>query len=530
LCGCRIGFDEGTSTKLIAKISANHDVAIATLDARLAFATLDPQALQAIPSDGGPVTLPATTTLPLPEASGALTITLDAIDGDGRKLSAAATTGVIAGTDATVELELGNGLPDSCFDGVANAGEVDVDCGGPCPACSVGRACLTASDCATGFCPAGTCQLATGLPSWIRMPDAPVGRIGAAVTLGQDGLLYVYGGSLNDGVTDYAEVDVFDSEREVWGSAPLLTLAHERLGGAIDGHGTIYAIGGSYGASVESFTPGQSQWDSAPALPNGRRGIVAVTDRSGMVYAFGGSDGPNNYADALMLTPSGWLSRTPMPDPHAQGAGALATDGKLVVVGGYLQINVLTNTAVAFDPAANTWSALPPMLHTRSDLAAVTAPDGRIYAIGGFAGTVGLFFVEAMSPGAGWVDVDPVAFDRDSCAAALAPDGRIILVGGRSPPIGDGRVEVEAYGPRVQLGAPTAGAGDVVSIAGSNFAPNATVRIYFDGLPVELSATDAIGTLTSTTVQLPMTTPGAHAVRVIDDRSGYPITKHLSVQ
>ncbi len=45
----------------------------------------------------------------------------------------------------------------SCTDGVRNGGERDVDCGGTCPRCALGRACVGDSDCAAGACLGGLC-------------------------------------------------------------------------------------------------------------------------------------------------------------------------------------------------------------------------------------------------------------------------------------------------------------------------------------------------------------------------------------
>ncbi len=47
-----------------------------------------------------------------------------------------------------------------CTDGVANAGESDVDCGGPCAPCSAGASCLSTSDCQSGICTDQICEAA----------------------------------------------------------------------------------------------------------------------------------------------------------------------------------------------------------------------------------------------------------------------------------------------------------------------------------------------------------------------------------
>lgn len=50
--------------------------------------------------------------------------------------------------------------PDSaptCTDGVKNGSETDVDCGGSCGRCNVGKTCTSRDDCTTAFCSSGTC-------------------------------------------------------------------------------------------------------------------------------------------------------------------------------------------------------------------------------------------------------------------------------------------------------------------------------------------------------------------------------------
>ncbi len=45
----------------------------------------------------------------------------------------------------------------SCFDGVKNGPESDVDCGGDCPACERGQSCGVPDDCYSGRCAEGLC-------------------------------------------------------------------------------------------------------------------------------------------------------------------------------------------------------------------------------------------------------------------------------------------------------------------------------------------------------------------------------------
>jgi len=50
----------------------------------------------------------------------------------------------------------------SCSDGIKNAAETDVDCGGPtCDTCALGEQCGGNADCASGLCQAGVCSAVT---------------------------------------------------------------------------------------------------------------------------------------------------------------------------------------------------------------------------------------------------------------------------------------------------------------------------------------------------------------------------------
>ncbi|HMR10676.1 MAG TPA: hypothetical protein PKA88_33090 [Polyangiaceae bacterium] len=45
----------------------------------------------------------------------------------------------------------------SCHDGIKNGPESDVDCGGDCPPCALGKTCSSARDCVSGRCADGEC-------------------------------------------------------------------------------------------------------------------------------------------------------------------------------------------------------------------------------------------------------------------------------------------------------------------------------------------------------------------------------------
>lgn len=53
----------------------------------------------------------------------------------------------------------------TCTDAVRNGGESDVDCGGPCAACADGRGCSSEADCVSGVCDDGVCVATSAAPT-----------------------------------------------------------------------------------------------------------------------------------------------------------------------------------------------------------------------------------------------------------------------------------------------------------------------------------------------------------------------------
>ena len=70
----------------------------------------------------------------------------------------------------------------TCTDGEQNGDETDVDCGGSCPACGVGKACATDQGCASfGVCDGQRCRAAASCDEVrARYPTAPDGAYSIA--------------------------------------------------------------------------------------------------------------------------------------------------------------------------------------------------------------------------------------------------------------------------------------------------------------------------------------------------------------
>jgi hypothetical protein len=151
-------------------------------------------------------------------------------------------------------------------------------------------------------------------------------------------------------------------------------------------------------------------------------------------------------AVTVLATANTWTSLAPMAGgPRGDLGAATGSDGRIYAIGGFA--GVWLDRVEAYDTAANTWTTEAPMPGGgRSELAVATGPDGRIYAIGGFDSTsTPLDRVEAYDPTTNtWTTEAPLpGGGRFRLAAATGPDGRIYAIGGEdsSGPV----ATVEAY-------------------------------------------------------------------------------------
>jgi hypothetical protein len=448
------------------------------------------------------------------------------------------------GADFASEDLVGADLTTNCSDGQLGFGESDVDCGGPCTPCDLGRKCNVAGDCTTGTCEVGRCELTSGPPSWVIVTTsgtAPNTRNDVALERSADGNLVLAGGISGSGNFFYDDSDKLD----------VTTLA----------------------------------WSALNNLANNRGGPVATASAT-TVYVLYGADGSSTFrADYERHATGTTWSTSAQPTYSISHAGGVFANNKIYVVGGRDAAGVI-KTVRSFDPAGTTFDSNPPALAVARARAGVTlGPDGRIYAIGGWDGTSSLASGEAAMPGGAWAAIAAMPQPRVATDAVLAPDGRIYVTGGAdlatgtvwktviaytagAAPTGDrwtnvaslsesryrhgaavggdGRIYViggsalfgttgvvEAYGPRITAAPNNAAAGGTTSVTGSNFAKQATVSFSLGsatGAVIGTGTTDVNGDLPATTVTIPGDT-GAGATRLFarDNRSRYPVSVAFTV-
>ncbi|MCC7123654.1 MAG: kelch repeat-containing protein [Acidobacteria bacterium] len=199
-----------------------------------------------------------------------------------------------------------------------------------------------------------------------------------------------------------ANVYVYDPTVDRWTTGPEIPAGRRRGGaGAVLHNGEIVVIAGITNGHydghvrwVDAFNPRTGQWRVLPDAPRARDHFHAAII-GGRIYAAAGrrSSAATNQTfeltvpevDVFDLASSRWSTlpaASNIPTPRA-GAGAVALNGRLIVLGGESGGQELAHADVEeLDPATGRWRALQPLAMGRHATQAVLH-DGRIYLASG---------------------------------------------------------------------------------------------------------------------------------------------------
>lgn len=336
-------------------------------------------------------------------------------------------------------------------DSAATCGDRCAPCAAPdhAEAVCVNQSC--GSTCQVGYqSNGGVCVLR----HWTTGTHLPKERIEAATTTGNDGRIYVLGGS---SLSESGAALVYTPSADRWDEIASPT-PRSQAAAATGGDGRIYLIGGRFDGNAlgtaEVYTPDTNSWASLPAMPTPRENVHAATGADGRIYVMGGDNVPTTttlFKTVEVYSPQSntWTTAAPMPTGRTDHA-VVAVGGILYAIGGDAG-----GTMDAYDPASNTWSSRAPLRTPRGQFAAAVGPDGRIYVMGGFLmgpgsteDPTGMTSVEVYTPATNsWATIAGMPTGRFELTAATGGDGRIYAMGGRDGFSGPRFSTVEIYQP-----------------------------------------------------------------------------------
>jgi N-acetylneuraminic acid mutarotase len=213
----------------------------------------------------------------------------------------------------------------------------------------------------------------------------------------------------------------------------------------------VYVIGGFNAQGqptniVEVYNTKNSTWTLAAPLPHPLHHTAAATSFDGKIYVVGGFlDSQWNPSNKLFIydpPKNQWHEAKQMPTARGSLTASFV-DGILYAVGGQSFLSsssspsgILT-TNEAYDPSSNTWKTKAPMLTARHHAASAVV-NGKLYVIGGrvagISPTVNVDVNEVYDPGKNtWTSLASMPSKRSGIAAANFDSVSIYVLGGEEP-------------------------------------------------------------------------------------------------
>jgi WD40 repeat protein len=233
---------------------------------------------------------------------------------------------------------------------------------------------------------------ATG--QWIITQPIFAHGVTHTATLLKDGRVLVMAGAIQSGTGGPDDrVEIFDPKTNRWQQAAL----HENTGGnhtaTLLPDGRVLIAGGSADPAI--YDPASDTWQPAGSLAVERCFTRAVLLQDGRVLLIGGllPQGGTALNSVEIYDPASnaWRQAAPLAQARFEHTGTLLPDGRVLVTGGtrlwdaWDDPGAFLSSVEMYDPASDTWSALPPLQQARVEHTATLLPDGRVLVTGGHA-------------------------------------------------------------------------------------------------------------------------------------------------
>jgi N-acetylneuraminic acid mutarotase len=215
-------------------------------------------------------------------------------------------------------------------------------------------------------------------------------------TLLKDGRVLVMAGTIQSGSASPDDrVEIFDPETDRWQRAAL----HENTGGnhtaTLLPDGRVLIAGGSADPAI--YNPGSDTWQATSSLTVERCWAKAALLQDGRVLLIGGILLPQegtvlNSVEIYDPASSSWQEAAPLAQARFDHTATLLPNRGVLVTGGarlwetsWDDARAILNSVEMYDPASDTWSALPPLQQARAEHTATLLLDGRVLVTGGRA-------------------------------------------------------------------------------------------------------------------------------------------------
>ena len=212
-----------------------------------------------------------------------------------------------------------------------------------------------------------------------------------------------------------------------------------------DGNGGILQSAEVFDPATDTFSPLTASGKTELQTP--RAAAAAATLPDGQVLIAGGYDGSDYLQTAELFNPATdtftALAASGTTELRTARAGATATalpDGQVLIAGGYNGTSGILQSAELFNPATDTFTALTgsgnELQTARAGASAAALPGGQVLIAGGYGNSGYLQSAELFNPATDTFTALPASGNtelqtaRYGAAAAALPDGQVLIAGG----------------------------------------------------------------------------------------------------
>ena len=205
----------------------------------------------------------------------------------------------------------------------------------------------------------------------------------------------------------------------VWGGARTATLLR-------DGTVLVRGDGGS-----ELYDPDSGTWTATRSKPAQRHSHAAILLPDGMVLVAGGHVEGDTVTDSAELydpATGSWTATASMDPPLYPITATLLVDGTVLVVGP----GSPSMTAQVYDPATKSWTATGDLARPGASYELITTlTDGTVLVTGKVGAGPDHPAAELYDPGTGsWTTTGTMLRPHDGAPATLLLDGTVLVAGG----------------------------------------------------------------------------------------------------
>jgi N-acetylneuraminic acid mutarotase len=228
---------------------------------------------------------------------------------------------------------------------------------------------------------------------WRSGAAAPQVMRGQAAAVGNDGLVYSFGGASDFNVLGSSYR--YTPATNTWAALASMPIAEWEAKAATANDGRLFVFGGATDESLtQIYNPTTNAWTTGAPLPVPRHGEVVVKDAAGLLHVIGGlaGFGNNPLTSHLVYNPTTntWTTAAALPQGLNQAGGTLGPDGNIYVVGGkadyYNNVAPFYNVVYVYSPSTNSWSQDTNLPMVLGETQAVTV-GSALYTLAGTNGT-----------------------------------------------------------------------------------------------------------------------------------------------